>query len=174
MNDADKFKIYSTMAETTRKWVSVMDAKAGFLSALNVAVIGWLWTPAHMGSATGVKYALGCIATLGCVYSLYLALRAMLPRTNLSDALDKPAQYSARHKPISFFAYVAQNYPKERHEDFMRDVGAMDESVLAREALEQHYTTSHVVQRKAEAVTWAGGAWLAGVLMAAAFLMFPN
>jgi hypothetical protein len=159
------------MAENTRKWVSVMDTKAGFLSALNLAVIGWLWAPHNLGAACGVRFWFGCAATACCLGALAYALRVVLPRTDLRSAFGKPAQYSSKHKAISFFGYVAAQYPMEKHEEFMRDVDGMDEKTLAREALEQHYTICHVVQKKADAVARAGVVTILGVALGAATVM---
>jgi len=44
----DRLKIYMAMVETSRKWVSVMDTKAGFLSGLNALLLGYIWTGAKL------------------------------------------------------------------------------------------------------------------------------
>jgi hypothetical protein len=43
VNDEDRLKTYQGFAEISRKWVSVLDAKAGFISAMSAALVGFVW-----------------------------------------------------------------------------------------------------------------------------------
>ncbi len=104
--------------------------------------------------------------------SLYLALKVVLPRINLRHAFGTPLKYVNKYEPISFFSYVAKNYPVEKHADFITKVDGMDEIDFVREALEQHYTTCHVVQRKSNGVAYAGWLWmLASILTVLAMII---
>ncbi|WP_087128854.1 hypothetical protein [Caballeronia concitans] len=44
MSDPDKLKAFQATAEISRKWVSVMDTKAAFVSAMNAALLVFVWT----------------------------------------------------------------------------------------------------------------------------------
>jgi hypothetical protein len=46
MDDEDRYKAFAAYAEIGRKWVAIMDAKAGFLAALNLGMLAFLWTTA--------------------------------------------------------------------------------------------------------------------------------
>lgn len=54
---------------------------------------------------------------------------------SLAAALQRPTTYEA----ISFYGYVASQYPGGKHAEFEFDVWPMNEEQLAREALEQHH-----------------------------------
>jgi hypothetical protein len=69
-------------------------------------------------------------------------------------------EYTSNYKAVSFFSYIAANYPHEKHSDFIADVDAMNDEDFAREALEQHFTISHIVQKKTDGVVRAGGLWI--------------
>lgn len=160
MEDLDRFKAYSAMTETSRKWVSVIDTKAGFLSGLCAATLAFVWTGAKLADAQGCVRYLALSATVMLLTSLFLALKVVLPRISLRHAFGSDLTYAASHHPISFFGYVADKFPAKKHAQFVALVDAMDEKALAREALEQHYTICHVLQRKSSGVAWAGWIWL--------------
>jgi hypothetical protein len=63
METSDRLKIYQGFAELGRKWSQVMDAKAGFLSALNVALVVFIWTGAKLGDTTGLVHNLALAST---------------------------------------------------------------------------------------------------------------
>ncbi len=153
MNDSDKYKAYSSMAETTRKWVSVMDTKAGFISALNAGLLGFIWTGAKLIEA-GLPKVFALSATVFSLLSLFTALKVVLPRASLKHVFGKHSTYSS--KQISFYGFVADYYPKEDSNRFLDEVQQIDEVSLAREALEQHFTISHIVQCKSKLVAVAG------------------
>ena len=149
-------------AELGRKWSSVMDSKASFLSAINVALLGFIWTQAKLSTSTGIVYKISLIATIFSAISLFVALRVVLPRTKLKQIFGKPLEYTKGNHPVSFFGFVASNYPIEKHTDFLNYVNNMDEEAFLNEAIEQHYTISHVVHKKSNNVACAGYIWLTG------------
>lgn len=165
METADRLKIYQGFAELGRKWSQVMDAKAGFLSALNVALIVFVWTGAKLGDTSGIAHCLALAATAIASISLYISLMVVSPRTTLKHALGADLEYSKGYRAVSFFGDVARNYPHDKHEEFMAFVDAMDEKAFAQEALEQHYTISHIVQKKSDGVARAGLIWLLAVFI---------
>jgi hypothetical protein len=171
MEELDRLKIYVSMAENTRKWVSVMDTKAGFLSALNAAALTYIWTGAKLGNTDGCAYCLTLLATALISLSLFLALNVVLPRVNLKHAFGKPLEYVNNYEPVSYFGYVATNYPPQKHAEFILKVDGMDERALAREALEQHYTTCHVVQKKSMRIAYAGWLWMFSALFTVMAMM---
>lgn len=170
MDDLDRFKAYSAMAETSRKWVSVIDTKAGFLSGLCALTLAFVWTGAKLGNAHGCIHYMAILATAMMLTSLFLALKVVLPRVTLRHAFGRDLRYSSSHHPISFFGYVAEKFPADKHAQFVTLVDTMDESALAREALEQHYTICHVPQIKSRGVAWAGWIWLLACALVVAAL----
>jgi hypothetical protein len=171
MDDLDRFKAYSAMTEASRKWVSVMDTKAGFISALCGSVIVFIWTGAKLSDVPGTVRYLALLATVMALIALVLSLRVVLPRITLRQAFGQRLTYSESHKPISFFGYVADTYPAKEHKTFVEHVDAMNAKELAREALEQHYTICHVLQQKSKGVALAGWVWLFSVAVIAAALI---
>lgn len=171
MEDLDRFKAYSAMTEVSRKWVSVMDTKAGFISALCGSVIVFIWTGAKLPEVPGIVRHLSLGATAMALISLFLSLSVVLPRITLGQAFGKKLTYSETHKPISFFGYVAENYPAKKHMEFVAHVDAMSAQELAREALEQHYTICHVLLQKSKGVALAGWIWFFSVALIAAALI---
>lgn len=170
MQDLDRFKAYSAMTEASRKWVSVMDTKAGFISALCGSLIVFIWTGAKLPEVPGLVRYLALGATAMALIALFLSLKVVLPRITLQQAFGQKLTYSVTHKPISFFGYVADTYPAKDHMAFLADVDAMGEKELAREALEQHYTICHILQKKSKEVALAGWAWLLSVALIAVAL----
>lgn len=172
MNDADKLKTYSAMAENTRKWVSVMDTKAGFISALNAGLLGFIWTGAKLIDNGGCwQKGLALAATVSSFASLMVALWIVLPRASLQRTFGKNTTYIADYKPISFYGFVASNYSRKESGRFLSDVKKLDEAKLIDEALEQHFTTSHVAHAKTKCVEHAGYFLQAGLFLTAAALV---
>lgn len=163
MEELDRFKAYSAMTEVSRKWVSIMDTKAGFISALCGSTIVFIWTGAKLPDQIGIVRSLALAATAILFISLFLSLRVILPRISLRQVFWQKLTYSESYKPISFFGYVADTYPAKEHKTFVSHVDAMGEKELAREALEQHYTISHLLQQKSRGVALAGWIWLLSV-----------
>ena len=157
MRPEDRFKTYQGFAETSRKWVSVYDTKAGFVSAMNAALLTFIWTGAKLCSEAGpVKYT-ATVATLLSIISLTLALWIVLPRTKLSAIFGKETDYQSHYAPISFFAY-------------RQKVDAMDENAFALEALKQHFTISHTLQKKSSVLSNAGTFLIGSVFLTAVAL----
>lgn len=155
----DRLKIYQGFAELGRKWSSVMDAKASFLSVLNVALLSFIWTQAKLSATSGWIYKFSILATAVSIVSLIIALKVILPRTTLKQIFGQPLSYTNGNQAVSFFGFVASNYPIEKHTDFIEYVNGMDEEDFLKEAIEQHYTISHVVQKKSSHVATAGNFW---------------
>lgn len=159
MKDEERLKIYTAMVDVTRKWVTVMDAKAAFIAAVNAGLIAFLWTSAKLAEArigaTLVKY-IAITATISSLASLLSALWIIMPRGSLQKIFGKKANYAEGFKPISFYGFVAKHYPPGDDKRFLNDVRALDERDFAHEALEQHFTISHVVQQKSNCVIIAG------------------
>lgn len=170
MKPEDRIKMYQTFTDLGRKWSSVMDTKAGFISTVNLALIGFIWSGAKLGDTTGWPHRLGLSATLLALISLYLAIKVVLPRTTLAHAFGAPLEYTKIHKAISFYGYVAANYPHQEHSNFIADVNAMSEEDFAREALEQHFTISHIVQKKSDGIVRSGIIWLLAIACTAVAL----
>lgn len=170
MKPEDRFKTYQGFAETSRKWVSVYDTKAGFVSAMNAVLLTFIWTGAKLCAETGaVKYA-ATVATLLSIISLTLALWIVLPRTKLSAIFGKETGYQSHYAPISFFAHVAAAYPATAWEAYRQKVDAMDENAFALEALEQHFTISHTLQKKSSVLSNAGTFLIGSVFLTAVAL----
>ncbi|MEI8209308.1 MAG: Pycsar system effector family protein [Methylococcales bacterium] len=170
MNDSDKLKTFTAMAETTRKWVSVMDTKAGFLSALNAGLLGFIWTGAKLADGSCWSKGLAILATVFSLASLLVALWVVLPRASLKKIFGRNMSYVEGFKPISFYGFVADHYPKGEDGRFLEEVKKLDEDALIDEALEQHFTLSHIVQTKSNYVVIAGRFLMVGLLLAGAAL----
>ena len=161
MTDADKLKTYMGMTETNRKWISVMDTKAGFISAMNAGLLGFIWTGAKLICSVGWDWPKGLALTASttALLSLLLSLNVVLPRYSLEHVFGRGSKYVDGFKAISFYGYVAKHYPKGHEGRFVDDVKKMDDATLIDEALEQHFTTSHVAKAKCSCVAKAG-LWL--------------
>jgi hypothetical protein len=153
----ERLKLYLGYAETTRKWVTALDTKAGFVSALNAALLGFVWASAKLPDSTMVPVRnLGVAATFASVASLMIALWAVLPRVHLKAAYGKKVTYQGGYGPVSFFGYVAGRYPAGKGGVFRSDVDALSVKQLATEALEQHHTVSLIAAKKTTGVAWSG------------------
>ncbi len=169
MEIADRLKVYQNFADLGRKWSQVMDAKAGFLSALNVALLVFIWTGAKLLDTPGTHcFALGA-STLAFI-SLFISLTAVFPRTTLKHAFGKDLEYKNNYRAVSFYGHVAHHFPPEKFETFLATVDSMDVEAFAREALEQHFTISHIVQKKSDGVARASVFWFLAVLAVIAAL----
>lgn len=148
MTPEERLKNYLAMVEVSRKWVTVMDNKAAFISAMNAALLAFLWTGAKLASEGELNTMGGQIASVLSLLSLLAAIRIVIPRGSLKAVFSKTSRYTPGFKAISFYGYVAANYPQGKDKEFFADVDAMTFEVLAREALEQHFTICHVVRQK--------------------------
>ena len=171
MEPSDRLKTYQTFAEVGRKWSQVMDAKASFLATLNLALIGFLWTGAKLADGKGCASYLGILGTAIALLSLYIVLKSVFPKTTLKQTYGDELEYAKGYVAVSFFGEVARNYPNDKHGKFIDLVNSMSEDDFAREALEQHYTISHVVLKKSEGISHAARLWFWAVLVTVAALI---
>ena len=86
MKIEDRLKMYQTFTDLGRKWSAVMDAKAGFISTINLALIGFIWTSAKLGDVSGWPCRFGLLATAIAALSLFFSIKVVLPRTTLAHA----------------------------------------------------------------------------------------
>jgi len=134
-----------------------MDTKAAFLSALNGVLIAFLWlvcvwrkvrlrpAPARGGREFG-----------GRLLALLLALWSILPRESPSVVFGGKAEWTRDYQPFSFYGFISSRYVPQTSPKLEADLGKLDETGLTREALEQHFTISHVVRAKSVCVTRSG------------------
>lgn len=160
MNDEDRLKTYQGFAEISRKWVSVLDAKAGFISAMSAALVGFIWAGARLGAEPGWIKWLAFGSTVFALASLATALLIVLPKISVSTVFGNYTDYGKDYGPISFYGHVAAKYPSDKWPDYLSYVEKMDQHSLAVEALEQHFTISHVLKSKSERLTMAGASLL--------------
>jgi hypothetical protein len=167
MDDADRLKLYQGMADVSRKWVATLDAKAGFIAAINAALLGFIWSSAKLPEA-GARWphALGLVSTAFSLLSLCLAMGVVVPRIRVAFAAvpDAPDARPAV-KAVSFYGFVATKYAPDRSCRFVDDVWQLSEGDLAREALEQHHAICHVAFAKNYSVQRAGWVWFAALAM---------
>jgi len=160
MNEADQIKTFQAMAEISRKWITVLDAKAGFLVAINGALLAFVWTGAKLPDSTlhWVKVFVYVSSGLALA-SLLLAVSVVFPRIKLDT---KPSV-----EPVTFFAYVAGKYGQPESSLFADAVLAMSDQALAREALEQHHAICHVALIKSSRVTHSAACWVGALISTA-------
>lgn len=157
MTEEDQIKTFQAMAEVSRKWVTVLDAKAAFLVAINGALLAFIWTGARLpdSSLHWVK-VLAYFSSALALLSLLLAVTVVFPRIKLDT---KPSVDA-----VTFFAHVAKRYPESDGARFVDDVLAMSSGALAREALEQHHAVSHVAMIKNTRITHAASFWVGALV----------
>jgi hypothetical protein len=174
MNDEERLKAYQGFAETSRKWISVLDAKAGFISAMSAALVGFIWTGASLGVEQGWAKWLGVGGTAFAFVALATALLIVLPKISVSSVFGKNTNYEKDYGPVSFYGHVAAKYPPEKWPNYLSCVESMDQHSLAVEALEQHFTVSHVLKNKSERLTLAGAFLLLALAMTGLALMIKE
>jgi hypothetical protein len=156
MEIADRLKTYTTYADISRRWTSVMDAKGAFLSALNGAALAFMWNSLKIEGWCGVE-RLFALAATGCsITALIAALLVILPREKLSLLVGNKSPWTQEYKPLSFYGYIARQYGSNGYAKMMRDFRALGEEQFAYDALEQHWAISCVIQRKSNWVFRAG------------------
>ena len=167
MDDAERLKLYQGMAEVSRKWVTTLDAKAGFIAAMNAALLGFIWTSAKLPAATASwPHRFGLVATGLSLISLCLAMTVVVPRTRLGQAsASQVPKGTPTVKAVTFYGFVADQYPVDQRERFVDDVLQLSASDLAREALEQHHAICHVAIAKNSSVCFSGWIWLAAMVL---------
>lgn len=164
---AERTRIYTAFADASRRLASTMDAKAGFVFAVNGALLTFLWIGARITEVTPFAHWLAMSASLSSMLALLAALWVVVPRPSID-----PARFThGGARPISHYAYVATRYAASDFAAFERDVGAFDDAAFAREALEAHFVVSRIVQAKSKWVAIAGVLTLVGMAFAGAALV---
>lgn len=148
MDIEDRLKIYMSFADISRRWTSVMDAKAAFLSALNGGLLAFLWGSVKIGEWCGLEKGLGAGASIIALCALLCALWSIAPREKLSLLVGTPTRWEEEYKPVSFYGYIAKSYKHGDFKDMEVHLSKMGDAEFAHEALEQHFNISHVIQAK--------------------------
>jgi hypothetical protein len=156
MTHEERYKAYIGFAEISRKWVTVMDTKAGFIAALNLGLLGFLWTGAKLFSFEGLTRWLALSSTVLALISLLAAIWVVLPRETLQEIFGKKIRWDLANRPVSFYGYVASEYKNSDFSKFEQYVADLDQKDLAQEALKQHFVICHSVAQKSRALRIAG------------------
>ena len=167
MDAAERARIYGAFADATRRWVSVMDTKAGFLFAVNGALLTFMWIGARLGDVTPAARWLAIVASICSLLALLAALWIIVPRPSVARGAGAKRAY----RPVSFYGYVADRYAASDFEGFERDLARFDEADFAREALEEHFTVSRIVRAKAAWVAVSGGLTLTSMALTGSALL---
>ena len=167
MDAAERARTYATLADSTRRWVSVMDMKAGFMFAVNGALLTFMWTAARLGEVLALARWLAMGASLCSLLALLAALWIIIPRA----ASGRLGAASGAYRPISFYGYVARVYAAGEFGRFESDLAKLDDADFAREALEEHFTVSRIVEAKATWVSVSGALTLASMALAGLALL---
>ena len=80
MDAAERARTYATLADSTRRWVAVMDTKAGFMFAVNGALLTFMWTAARLGEVLALARWLAMGASLCSLLALLAALWIIIPQ----------------------------------------------------------------------------------------------
>ena len=159
MEDSDRLKVYTAYADIGRKWTPIMDSKGAFLSALNGAMLAFLWSGLKVEQWSGVAKLFAVTSTICSITALMAALLVILPREKFSVLVGLRTPWKQEYQPLSFYGYIAKRYGnlgKSGFKEMVRDCTAAEEKDFAFEALEQHYAISCVVQSKGNWVFRAG------------------
>jgi len=82
MEPSERARIYASFADATRRLVSVMDTKAGFLFAANGALLTFMWIGARLGEVVLAARWLAIAASLSSLLALLAALWVVIPRAS--------------------------------------------------------------------------------------------
>jgi hypothetical protein len=156
MGDEERFKAWSIYAEISRKWITVMDTKAGFITALNLGLMALLWSGVKVQDGGCITKAFGAAATLSVMASILCAIWVALPRESLKSVFGSGMRWHSDYKPISYYGYVSQAYGKREFEKLKDYAAGLTQAQLAEEALEQHFVLSHTAAQKTGYVKIAG------------------
>ena len=100
MDAGERARIYAAFADASRRLASAMDAKAGFVFAVNGALLTFLWIGARMAEVTPVTQWLAIGASLCAMLALLAALWVVVPRPSVD-----PARYTGGGaRPVSSFS----------------------------------------------------------------------
>ena len=167
MDAGERARVYAAFADASRRLASTMDAKAGFVFAVNGALLTFLWIGARMTEVAPATQWLAMGASLCSMLALLAALWVVVPRPSID-----PVRFTrGGARPVSHYAYVATRYAASDFAQFERDVGAFDDADFARESLEAHFVVSRIVHAKSKWVAIAGVPTLAGMTLAGAALL---
>ena len=167
MEPAERARTYAAYADSTRRWISVMDTKAGFLFAVNGALLTFMWIGARLADVVLAAQWLAIGASLSSLLALLAALWIIIPRPTTG----RRSRENADPRPISFYGYVAKRYVDADFGQFENELAQFDDGDFAREALEEHFTVSRIVQAKSEWVTISGLLTLTSMALAGAALL---
>jgi hypothetical protein len=165
MKEEDRLKAYQGMAETSRKWITVLDAKAGFVSGINGLILGLIWGWAKLPQHQGI---VGFFATSGSVLlfvSVVIALSVVVPRYRLSQVFSSKIQYTGEARPVSFYGFVAAEFPLAKADRFLKELAEMTFEDFCAEAIEQHFTMSHLAAKKSKLLLLAASFQLAAIFL---------
>lgn len=164
MEEAEKLKQFQAMVEVSRKWVTVMDAKAAFVSAMNAGLLAFIWTGAKLGDNPACK-VVSVVASVFALFSLVAAVWIVMPRGTVPE--NKIVPPAGAPKPTSFYGYVA-GFASEQ--DFADHGHQLTENDLLNEAIHQQWVISTVVKRKETTMIFAGRMLLLALLATAVAL----
>lgn len=149
MDHDDLLKLYTGYTEIGRKWTSVMDSKGTFFSAMNAGILAFLWGSLKIEGWCGAALFFGGMATLSSLIALLAAILVIAPRERLSTLVGRKSPWAASYKPLSFYGYIARQYPgKKGLQQMVKDFREIGTEAFVYEALEQHHAISQVVQMK--------------------------
>jgi hypothetical protein len=164
---ADRARIYAAFADATRRLASAMDTKAGFVFAVNGALLTSLWIGARMSDVESAALWLAMGSSACAVLALLAALWVIVPRPSVDAAL-----YGKRgSRPVSHYGYVVNRYAADGFAQFEHDVAQFDDADFAREALESHFIVSRIVHVKSKWVAIAGALTLVAMALAGIALL---
>lgn len=167
MEPAARFQTYAALAEATRRLVSLMDGKAGFLFTVNGALLTFMWIGARLGEVAPATQWLALAASFTSLLALLAALWVVIPRRTVA----LPGSEKSDYRPISFYGYVATHYAAMEFRRFESDVAQYDMADFAREALAEHFMVSRIVKNKTAWVTISGTLTFASMTMAGVALL---
>jgi hypothetical protein len=167
MDPTERARTYAAFADATRRWVSVMDTKAGFLFAVNGALLTFMWIGARLGDVAPAAQWLALGASLCSLLALLAALWIVIPRPSTTSRRTPDRD----HRAVSFYGYVAERYADDDFPKFARDLEQLDDADFSREALAEHFIVSHIVTRKSHWVAISGGLTLTSMALAGVALL---
>jgi hypothetical protein len=166
MDPIERLKLYAIYVETSRKWVSVMDVKAGFFSALNGALLALLLGPAKLADGTQAMRWICFVSIICSLFALLAALFTITPRESIKAVFGGKMEWKSWYKPVSFYGYVAKTYSPQNFDEMASEFGKMDIVDFSREMLEQHLTISGVALRKSLWVSRCSKLTIAAIVLA--------
>mgnify|MGYP001087548102 CR=1 FL=1 len=167
MEPVERAQAYAALAESTRRLVGLMDGKAGFLFAVNGALLTFMWIGARLGDVAPAAQWLAIGASLGSLLALLAALWVVIPRRSIA----LPGSESSDYRPISFYGYVATQYAPTEFRRFEHDVAQFDADDFSRESLAEHFMVSRIVKNKTSWVTISGALTFTSMALAGAALL---